>query len=98
MSELVKSIKAISESFFEEIRTCRRHLHQHPELSFEEYHTADFIENKLREMGIENIQRIAKTGVTFLLEGSRPGKNIALRADIDALPILEKNEIDYGNC
>ena len=51
MSELVKSIKAISESFFEEIRTCRRHLHQHPELSFEEYHTADFIENKLREMG-----------------------------------------------
>ena len=95
MSELVKSIKAISESFFEEIRTCRRHLHQHPELSFEEYHTADFIENKLREIGIENIQRIAKTGVTFLLEGSRPGKNIALRADIDALPILEKNEIDY---
>jgi len=95
MSELVKSIKAISESFFEEIRTCRRHLHQHPELSFKEYHTADFIENKLREIGIENIQRIAKTGVTFLLEGSRPGKNIALRADIDALPILEKNEIDY---
>ena len=85
----------MSESFFEEIRTCRRHLHQHPELSFEEYHTADFIENKLREIGIENIQRIAKTGVTFLLEGWRPGKNIALRADIDALPILEKNEIDY---
>ena len=85
----------MSESFFEEIRTCRRHLHQHPELSFEEYHTADFIENKLREIGIENIQRIAKTGVTFLLEGSKLGKNIALRADIDALPILEKNEIDY---
>jgi len=95
MSELVKSIKSMSESFFEEIRTCRRHLHQHPELSFEEYHTADFIENKLREIGIENIQRIAKTGVTFLLEGSKLGKNIALRADIDALPILEKNEIDY---
>ena len=95
MSELVKNIKSMSESFFEEIRTCRRHLHQYPELSFEEYHTADFIENKLREIGIENIQRIAKTGVTFLLEGSRLGKNIALRADIDALPILEKNEIDY---
>jgi len=95
MSELVKNIKSMSESFFEEIRTCRRHLHQYPELSFEEYHTADFIENKLREIGIENIQRIAKTGVTFLLEGWGPGKNIALRADIDALPILEKNGINY---
>ena len=95
MSELVKNIKSMSESLFEEIRTCRRHLHQYPELSFEEYQTANFIENKLREIGIENIQRIAKTGVTFLLEGSKLGKNIALRADIDALPILEKNEIDY---
>ena len=85
----------MSDSLFEEIQMYRRHLHQYPELSFEEYHTADFIEEKLRKIGIENIQRIAKTGVTFLLEGSRPGKNIALRADIDALPILEKNQIDY---
>ncbi|MAJ52222.1 MAG: N-acyl-L-amino acid amidohydrolase [Flammeovirgaceae bacterium] len=95
MNKLVNRIKIMSESFFEEIKTYRRHLHQHPELSFEEYHTADFIENKLMEIGIENIKRIAKTGVTFLLEGSSKGRNIALRADIDALPILEKNRIDY---
>ena len=85
----------MSESFFEEIKTYRRHLHQHPELSFKEYNTADFIENKLREMGIKNVQRIVKTGVTFLLEGSSEGKNLALRADIDALPIFEKNKVDY---
>jgi amidohydrolase len=95
MNNLVNSIKTMSESFFEEIKTYRRHLHQHPELSFKEYHTADFIENKLREMGIENVQRIVKTGVTFLLEGSSEGKNLALRADIDALPIFEKNKVDY---
>ena len=92
MNNLVNSIKTMSESFFEEIKTYRRHLHQHPELSFKEYHTADFIENKLREMGIENVQRIVNTGVTFLLEGSSEGKNLALRADIDALPIFEKNK------
>tara|TARA_B100000900_G_C20599288_1_gene724828 strand:+ start:3409 stop:4599 length:1191 start_codon:yes stop_codon:yes gene_type:complete len=95
MNNLVNTIKTMSESFFEEIKTYRRHLHQHPELSFKEYHTADFIENKLREMGVENVQRIVKTGVTFLLEGSSEGKNLALRADIDALPIFEKNKVDY---
>ena len=95
MNNLANSIKTMSESFFEEIKTYRRHLHQHPELSFKEYHTADFIENKLREMGVENVQRIVKTGVTFLLEGSSEGKNLALRADIDALPIFEKNKVDY---
>ena len=95
MNNLVNRIKTMSESFFEEIKIYRRHLHQHPELSFEEYQTADFIENKLREIGIKNIQRIAKTGITFLLEGSSEGKNIALRADIDALPIFEKSQVDY---
>ena len=95
MNNLINTIKTMSESFFEEIKTYRRHLHQHPELSFKEYHTADFIENKLREMGVENVQRIVKTGVTFLLEGSSEGKNLALRADIDALPIFEKNKVDY---
>ena len=95
MNNLVNTIKTMSESFFEEIKTYRRHLHQHPELSFKEYNTADFIENKLREMGVENVQRIVKTGVTFLLEGSSEGKNLALRADIDALPIFEKNKVDY---
>ena len=47
------------------------------------------------EIGIEGIKRIAKTGVTFLIEGCSNGRNISLKADIDVLPILEKNQIDY---
>lgn len=95
MSDLVNKIKALSEEYFEEVLNIRRHIHANPELSFEEYKTAEFIESKLREFGITNSKRIAKTGVTFCLEGSGKGKTIALRADIDALPILEANDVSY---
>lgn len=95
MSELAAKIKSLSESYFEEILTIRRHIHAHPELSFNEYNTAAFIEAKLNEFGITNTQRIAKTGVTFCLQGKGEGKTIALRADIDALPITEGNPVDY---
>ena len=66
-----------------------------PELSFQEHNTAAFIEEKLAGFGIPNTQRIADTGVTFTLEGKESGKTIALRADIDALPILEANDVPY---
>lgn len=95
MSDLISKIKALSEEYFEEIREIRHHIHSNPELSFEEFNTADFIEKKLADFGIKNIQRIAKTGVTFCLEGKEKGKTIALRADIDALPIEEVNQVDY---
>ncbi|GAB4232023.1 MAG: M20 family metallopeptidase [Ekhidna sp.] len=95
MSELIDKIKSLSESYFEEILAIRRHIHANPELSFEEHNTAEFIEQKLKEFGITGVKRIAKTGVTFCLEGKSPGKTIALRADIDALPIVEENEVSY---
>ncbi len=95
MSELIQKIKSLSESYFEEILQIRRHIHANPELSFQEHNTADFIETKLKEFGITNTQRIAETGVTFCLDGKEKGKTIALRADIDALPILEANDVDY---
>ena len=95
MSELIDKIKHLSETYYEDILEIRKHLHANPELSFEEYETAKFIETKLSEFGFEGIRRIAETGVTFTLEGNQPGKMIALRADIDALPILEKNEVTY---
>ena len=95
MSELIEKIKTLSEEYFDDIKEIRRHIHSNPELSFEEYNTATFIEEKLAEIGLQNIQRIAKTGVTFCLEGNKKGKTIALRADTDALPITEKNEISY---
>lgn len=78
----------------------RRHLHEHPELGFEEFETAKFIGQRLASLGVENIRTgINGTGITGLIRGSGTGpgsdKVILLRADIDALPILEENEVDY---
>lgn len=95
MSDLIQKIKSLSDSCFEDILEIRRHIHANPELSFEEHNTAKFIEEKLKEFGISNVQRIADTGVTFCLEGREEGKTIALRADIDALPITEANDVAY---
>lgn len=76
----------------------RRDLHEHPELAFEEVRTSTIVAQRLRALGLEVQTGIAKTGVVGLLRGgaSEPGtKTIALRADMDALPIFEQNEIDY---
>src|SRR5829696_6686026 len=77
----------------------RRHLHQHPELAFHEEQTARFVAERLRALGAEDIQTgIATTGVTALIRGTggtSPGGTVLLRADIDALPIQEENEVEY---
>ena len=77
-----------------EIIKIRRHIHKNPELSGNEYETAEFIESKLKKLKIP-YKRIEKTGVIGTLEGAKTGKTIALRADIDALPVCESNEIEY---
>src|SRR5690606_38715442 len=77
-----------------DVRAWRRHLHQHPELSFQEHETTAFIEAKLRAFGIKT-QRPTPTGVVGVVEGGQPGRTIALRADIDALPIHEENNVPY---
>src|SRR6059036_2951780 len=76
----------------------RRDLHEHPELSFEEVRTSGIVAQRLRSLGLDVRTGVAKTGVVGLLHGgaSKPGaKTIAIRADMDALPIHELNEIDY---
>ena len=73
--------------FAEDMKAWRRHLHQNPELSFQEYNTADFIENELKKLNIPS-KRLANTGIVALIKGNNPeSKTIALRGDIDALPI-----------
>jgi amidohydrolase len=80
----------------EEIISNRRHFHAHPELSFEETATAEHVADLLKSYGVENIQTgVAKTGVTGVIKGARPGPCIALRADMDALPINETNGLPY---
>lgn len=77
----------------------RRHLHQHPELAFHEYETAAFVAERLAALGVEEIRTgIGKTGVSGLIRGTGStgsGKVLMLRADMDALPILEENAVEY---
>ncbi len=93
---LVQTIKEKINAYQPQLLQTRHHLHAHPELSFEEYQTAEFIKLQLQNMGITEISTMAKTGTIALIKGKNPNKKtIALRADIDALPITEANNIPY---
>jgi amidohydrolase len=93
---LLKSIQQKSKSYAEDVVKFRRHLHEHPELSYKEFETAKFVAEKLRSFGLTPQEGIAGTGLVVLIEGKNPQKKtIALRADMDALPIQEKNEVAY---
>ena len=89
-------IKRIANDIAGEIVDMRRHLHSNPELSFQEFETAKFVAESLKKIGLVPVEGIANTGVSVLIEGKNPTKKvIALRADIDALPIKEANNIPY---
>jgi amidohydrolase len=93
---LLDSIKQLSETYFDDTIAIRRHLHAHPELSYKEFNTAKFVAKKLNEYGLSPTEGIAETGIVALIEGKNPSKKtIALRADMDALPIQEANEVNY---
>lgn len=93
---LLEPIRSLARQYHPSIVSCRRHLHQHPELSFQEFETQRFVEERLKEFGITDFKRMANTGVVALLKGKNPDKRtVALRADMDALPIVEANEVDY---
>src|SRR5919202_1166944 len=79
----------------EQVVLDRRYLHAHPELAFEEHETARFVAERLRQHGLEVRTGVARTGVVGLLRGGRPGKNVLLRADMDALPLQEQSEAAY---
>lgn len=95
MASLLEKIKALSNSIAEETVANRHHLHMHPELSFQETATQAYVEKQLNAWGIPN-SRLANTGVVGIIEGKNPGKKVvALRADMDALPITETNDVPY---
>lgn len=73
----------------------RRDLHEHPELGFEEVRTAEIVAGILESLGIEVQRGVSKTGVVGLIRGKHPGKTLLLRADMDALPVGEENEVAY---
>lgn len=91
MNGLLNEVKQLHEQIIE----WRRHFHQNAELSFEEYKTSDFIEEKLKSFGNIEISRPTKTGVIGKIYGKKEGPVIALRADIDALPMTETNDLPF---
>ena len=94
--ELQEKIKQLSKAYFAETVATRRYLHQHPELSFKEVETGKYIAQRLSELGVKHVHGVAENGVVALIEGKNPtSKVIALRADFDALPILEANDVPY---
>lgn len=95
MSTLKNKIHSLAKAFAPDFISIRHHLHANPELSYQEFETSAFIQQQLRDYGIP-FTVMAETGVVGIIEGKDPGKKvIALRADIDALPIQEENDVPY---
>lgn len=92
---MLKKIHESIDSLYSEMVDIRRHLHQHPELSFKEYKTAQYIADFYEELGIPYETNIGGNGVIATLEGGKPGKTVALRADFDALPIQDEKDVPY---
>ncbi|MBL7738037.1 MAG: amidohydrolase [Chitinophagaceae bacterium] len=92
---MLQKIRTLAAKYAPEFIEIRHHLHAHPELSYQEFETSKFVQAKLKEQGIP-FEIKATTGVIGLIEGKNPGKRIvALRADMDALPIKEENDVIY---
>ena len=90
-------IKQLAQAQSSEFVKVRRHLHQYPELSFQEHHTCAYVRERLLEIGITEIESVAKTGLMATINGKASGKTILLRADMDALPIQEENTVEYAS-
>ncbi len=94
--DLKTQILEKTEQYFSEVQEIRHHLHANPELSFHEHKTSAYVAGKLKALGISYQQGIAGTGIVALIAGKNPGKRcVALRADMDALPIMEANDVPY---
>ena len=88
-------LQQLLEQGYEEMVAIRRHLHMYPELSFQEVHTPAYIANYHRELGLAVREGVGGRGVVATLRGAKPGKTVAIRADFDALPIQELNDVPY---
>ncbi len=95
--ELKQSIQEKAKSYSEKFIQIRRHLHAHPELSYQEFETSQFVQKQLQELDIP-FETLAITGVLAIIKGRNPDSRIiALRADMDALQITEENEVSYAS-
>ena len=89
------ALKTAGQKNLPELSRIRRHFHENPELGFEEFRTSAHIADLMEGLGLEVRRNVAQTGVVALLRGGKPGKTVAIRADIDALPVQELNDVPY---
>lgn len=93
---MINKINLIVDNIFEKIISWRENIHSNPELSFKEFKTSNFIIDTLKKIGVNDIKKIGSTGLVALIRGKKPNsKCIAIRAELDALPIIEDNLIEY---
>ncbi|NOT46305.1 MAG: M20/M25/M40 family metallo-hydrolase, partial [Acidobacteria bacterium] len=95
--DMSREIDAASAKLLPKIIEWRRHLHQFPELGNHEVKTAKYVEDHLRKLGLEVRTGVGKTGVVGILKGSQPGPVIGLRADMDGLPVTERNSLPFAS-
>lgn len=95
--ELKEKIDVFADEVEEKVIEWRRHFHQNPELSNREFQTAKKVEKHLRSLGLEVKTGIAHTGVVGILKGGQPGPTVALRADMDALPVTERVDLPFAS-
>lgn len=96
--EIKQKIESLSARVSEKVRGYREHLHAHPELSYKEFNTMKFVSEALNSLNIEHTKEFGKTGVVAMIYGDHHSPSdecVGLRADLDALPILEENEVPY---
>lgn len=96
-SPLIGALDASLRASENDLIAWRRHFHEHPELGNREVETARFVAERLREMGLEPRTGVAKTGVVCVIEGGKPGGVVALRADMDALPVKEEVDLPFAS-
>ena len=96
-SPLAPEIDRLAATVEADLLAWRRHLHQHPELSNREVETAKYVAERLRSFGLEPRTAVAKTGVVAVLKGGRPGPVVALRADMDGLPVKEEVDVPFAS-
>jgi amidohydrolase len=94
--DILQKIKNLSKEYTADVTAHRHHLHKNPELSFHEHKTARFVADQLTALGLDPQEGVAGTGVVALIKGKNPDSRVVgLRADMDALPIQEANEVPY---
>lgn len=92
---MIEKLFSLLESKYDEMVSIRRYLHQHPELSFKEVNTANYIKTFYEKLGVEVRGNVGGNGVVAKIHGAKEGKTIALRADFDALPIQDEKDVPY---